>query len=238
METQFKEKAKKFNLYTKEYLPKVYTSKQVLNGSIFDYSNKVNNARLDLPDELLEQFNPVLLFKAREQQKNFSDEIELYYIEHYYTAFETPEGNIAILRYNSKNKKYYFTPYYGYFRQYQNIDHHIRLQAEKESGIKAPNYIGKFMAKKVQAWLNYCDTKINHMNSLLESTKDKNAEIERKIADFAVNSKGDVSRWSDQTQVKTKYFRVTFNHNKRSQYLYTKIEFTGNLNDVLNIESQ
>jgi len=224
-----------FNLFTREQLPPVYFSKQYLNGSTFDYSEHINSAKMDLPDECLRNFHPVLMFEAREQKKNFSEEIELYYIEHFYTIFKSPNGNLCLLRYDQRAKKYWFTPHYGYYREAQNIRHYVRERARKDAGIVEPNKIGKFTEKKVSEWLEYCDREIEFLNSLVSDVQDKNKTIERQIADFAIASGGDVSQWHNNTEVKTKNFTVIFTHDKASQYLTTKIEFNGGLNDVLRL---
>lgn len=235
MNTAQKNTAKNFNLYTSEDLPKIYTQPQILNGSTFDYSKNINDAKLDLPDALLNNFKPVLLFEAREQKKNNSEDVELYYIEHSYTSFFTPNGNIVILRYDSRNKKYYFMPHYVYFRGVQNVEFSIRERAKNEIGIKEPNYIGKFTDKKVNEWFKYCDDTIKLNEKIVSNNKDKNKEIESKIYDFALKSGGKVSKYANTTEIEIKNFRVRFDHNKGSQFLSTKIDFNGTLEDVLKL---
>jgi hypothetical protein len=235
MKTKTIEQAKVFNLYTKDDLPAIYTQPQILNGSIFDYSDKIKSATLELPDECLKGFNPALMFEARQQLKYNSKDVELYYIENHYTIFETTGGNLAMLRHDSRNKKYYFHPFFAYYRQYQFFEHYDRQKALDASGIKEPNYIGKFTSKKVNDWLKYCDDKINFMSDFVAKSDDKNHAIETKIKDFINKSGGNVQAWGENTEVKKGKFRITFAHNRRAQYLSTKIEFEGDLNDVLNL---
>lgn len=235
MKTTEKQTAASFNLYTGEDLPSIYKSEQKLGDSVFNYSERINSATMDLPDSILNEFNPVLLFEAREQKRNFSDEIELYYIENFYTCFFTPNGNICLLRFNSKNKKYYFMPHYGHYREIQNISHYKRTELLSSYNLKEPQHIGKFTAKKINDWLNYCDLLISAQNEVVKLCDDKNYQIEREIADFCVSSGGEVYKYASTTEVTLKNFIIRFDHNRNEQYLSKKITFNGDLNDVLEL---
>jgi hypothetical protein len=239
MNTMNNESAKaaalKFGLYTKNDLPEIIFKDQVVNQTVFNFSERINSAKIEIPDDCLSQFGPLLLFNVRKQENSFTGEIELHYIEHIYTAFETPGGNIAILRYDSRAKKYYLMPYYGYYRAFQDIDFYTRDKAQKERGPKEPNRIGTFTPKKISQWLEYCDAYIGFMDGEVNGAKDKNDTISEQVKDFVSKLGGKVSYWNTQTQVAVNGFRITFNHHKNTQYLETRIEFTGNVNDVLKL---
>jgi hypothetical protein len=223
-------------------MPDVYKSNQELNGSVYNYSEKINSVieKHSLPSDILSKFDYDILFDCRKQFKYNSNEVELYYIEHSYTMFLTPGGNLAMLRQNNKGKWYFF-PYYSYFTAWQKISYHIREEEIKKAGLKEPNYIGVFTEKKVSEWLKYCDDYLQLIDSVIEAKNDKNTDIEKAISDFIEKSCGKVSSWGNEertTEVQLPLFRVLFKHFKSSQYLSTEISFKGTLNDILTISNK
>ena len=128
------EKAEKFNLYSAENMPIVYKSDQNLNGNVWSYSEKISAVieKHSLPSDILTKFEHSLLFECRKQYKYNSNEVELYYIEHNYTMFLTPGGNLAMLMRNNKGK-WYLYPYYSYFSKWQKISSYIREEEIKKA---------------------------------------------------------------------------------------------------------
>lgn len=236
---KFNQHCKDFNLFTLENLPEILFETQCIRDDFkVNYTDKINSAKIETPSEILNDFGPVLLFEVREQINHFTKQTELIYIDHIYTAFCTPAGNIAILRKPSyKGDKYEFMLHYSHYRQVQNIAHYKRERAQKEANHTDPQKIGVFTHKKVLNWLEHCDKEEILNAKIVEQANDKNKEIEAQIKDFATRSGGTVTAWHDNTQVKCKYFTVIFEHNRRDQYLSTKIEYTGSLNQIIKLES-
>lgn len=233
--------AAKFNLFTAENIPAIYTQPQVLNGSTFEYASRIERDKQNytLPSEILKEFTHGLFFECKQQKRNFSEEIELYYIDHSYTLFLTPSGNLAMLR--RHKDKYTFMPYYSYLHKWQNYEYNKREKALKEAGIVEPQQIGVFTAKKIENWLNYCDSYINCINSYAAEAQGENEKIEQQIKEFISKSGGTASIYGSDptvTAVDCKMFQVRFNHYKRSQYMSHEVTFKGSLNDILSIVSK
>lgn len=231
--TTLKELTSKLNLFQFSDIPSEYISTQILSGSTYNYSEKVNND-YTLPSELLKNITHGLFWECRKQYKNSEpNEVELYYIDGSRLLFLTPKGNLVRL---CKTKdKYSFSLDYSYYHKVQNIDYYQREKAFKDSGLIEPNYIGVFTEKKINDWLNYCDAKNEIHEQIILSADSKNTEIEKEIQSFIDSVKCKVSKWSDNTEVRTDLFTVVFTHSKKSQYLSKKITFTGELTDITNI---
>jgi hypothetical protein len=126
-----KQLTENLNLYQFSDIPKEYTQKQVLNGSIFDYSEKVNN-NYTLPDEMLKKYNFGLFWECRKQYTNADpNKVELYYIEHSRLLFLSPKGNLLRLV-KDRNNKYIFSLDYSHYKEIQKISHYTREQAIKK----------------------------------------------------------------------------------------------------------
>lgn len=232
---KFKDEAKKFNLYLREDVPSIYLKDQILNGSKFNYSYRIERDEKAnvLPDLILSSFEHGLFYECRVQFKNFTNEPELYYIEHSYILFLTPKGRLAMIKHHKG--KYHFSPYYGYFRQWQQINYHVRNEAIEKAGLKEPNKIGVFSVKKIAEWLNYCDQYIDLMIEYTDSVEHKNKDIEKQIQGYIDSIGGRVDKWQNTTEISKDNFRITLTHYKESQYLDVKIVYSGNINDVIGI---
>ena len=119
----------------------------------------------------------------------------------------------------------------------QNIAHHKKEAAIKESGIKEPNSIGVFTDKKINDWFEYLDKLVDVHNAILSQAKDKNAEIEAEIQTFINSVKCTVQKRDTKTWVYTKHFEVIFTHHKGEMWLSTEIKYKGKLNEVTAIEN-
>ena len=230
--------AAKFNLFTAENLPEVYKSPQYLNGSTFEYIGRVERDLQNniLPSDVLKEFIHGLFFECKQQKRNFSEEIELYYIDHSYRLFLTPAGNLAMLKHHKG--KYTFFPYYSYHHKWYNIEYNKRVKALEVAGVVEPQQIGVFTPKKVQSWLNYCDSYINCLYSFAAEAQTENEKIQQKINDFIEKSGGKASTWGNDPKITTvdcKLFQVRFNHYERSQYMSHEVTFKGGFLDVLDI---
>lgn len=224
------------NLFQLCDIPKEYTQQQVLNGSTWNCSEKVNNNYV-LPSEILQKYEHGLFWECRKQFKNSEPkEVELYYIEHSRVLFLSPKGNLLRLV-KDRNNKYSFSLDYSHYRDIQNISHYKREEAFKKSGLKEPNLIGVFNDKKIIDWFNYCDSEAELNKEIVLNANDKNSQIEAEIKNFIDSVKCNVSKWHDKTEVKTNLFTVFFTHDKKSQYLSKEIKFNGGLNDVIRLSN-
>ena len=231
--TILNQKCAELNLFTFGNIPTQWTKPQKLGDSTFDYSEKVNN-NYTLPSEILYKYEHGLFWDCRKQLKNNSNEVELYYIERSQILFLSPKGNLV--RLISYKGKYSFSPDYSHFREVERVSHYKRKDIYEKSGLKEPNNIGVFTEKKINEWLEYCDNLIDLNKSIVEGANDKNKQIEQQIENFINSVKCNVQKWSNNTDVVTEHFRVTFTHDKQSQYLSKKIEFKGTLEDIQRIE--
>jgi hypothetical protein len=221
------------NLFTFSDIPKEYTQKQILNGSTFDYSERVNN-NFVLPSEILNKYEHDLFWECKKQYKNEAPaKVELYYIEHSRLLFLSPKGNL--LRLINNKGKFYFSLDYSHYKDVQNVCWEQREKAKKESGLIEPNYIGVFTEKKINDWLNYCDAEHELNKQIVFNAQDKNSQIEKEIQTFIDSVKCNFSTYHDKTRVETQFFSVTFTHDKKSQYLSKEIRFNGKLEDVVKI---
>jgi hypothetical protein len=232
-----KNKAAELNLYVSNEIPKEYTQSQILNGSTFDYSDKVNN-NYTLPSEILQKYEHGLFWECRKQYTNTEpQQVELYYIEHSRLLFLSPKGNLLRLVKDRQNK-YSFSLDYSHYKEVQKVSYNTRILAQKESNLIEPNKIGVFTDKKIIDWLNYCDKEAELNNKIVQESNNKNKDIEAEIQNFINSVPCKVSKWDNKTDIQTKYFRVLFTHDKSSQYLSKQITFSGLLTDIINIENK
>jgi hypothetical protein len=223
------EKAKEFNLFTREELPSMLFDVQPnLN---YSYREKIDDAKINLPSDLLNKYNPTLLFQVKDSY-NYKNEYDYTYLDHIYTIFETPKGNLALMR--GDKGKYSFFPFYGYFRL-GDINYNTNREL-KESGIKEPNRIGVFSDKKIIEWLNFVDLKIE----LLKSIKDRNTKANDKIKEDIERIKNEiggkiVSAYKGNTIIEKEGFLIEIEHDKSCSYLSTKIRYRGDIEKLINL---
>ena len=221
----------KMGLYSKDTLPKEYTSRQMIKGSVFDYSYKV--VEIGIINEVLREFEPVTMFSAYEQKNNFSNEVELFVVEHSYLCFLTPKGRIAKL--GMYDGKHHFFPAYWYYGLMRNVDTYKRREYAQE--VKGPNKIGVFTRKKVHDWLEYCDKEVDRIEKVCEAAEAKNAEIRQRIAQIIHNAGKDarVTKGDNWLRIDLGKFRIMLTHNISAQHLSIETEFLGNHNDAFEL---
>ena len=200
-------------------------------------THKLNREYEPIPDFLLnlEGYEVGHFFECKIQDEG--TEKELYHIGDSTSILIKKKGSDIILRLSKSwsTKKYTFHLDYKILNKYQGINYDIKNRKLKE--LKEPNGIGVFTTKKVNDWFQYNTEYLNILETLLTEIEDGNAKIEREIADFCVNLKGaEVSKYQNITDVNSPLFRVRFTHYKDQKYLNTKIEFKGNLQDILDLQ--
>ena len=232
--TTLKNITSKLNLFQYSNIPLEYLQKQVLNGSIFDYSSKVNND-FTLPSKLLEKYEHGLFWECGKRYNN-SNVVELYYIEHSRLLFLSPNGNLVRLVKTYNSDKYSFALDYSHYTAINQYSHYIRDKAIKESKIIEPNKIGVFTEKKICNWLTYLDKLATVHKKIIDSSNNRNIEIQNEIQTFIDSINCKVSKYQEITDVTTALFTVRFTHNKKEQYLSKTISFTGSLDDIIKIQ--
>lgn len=216
------------NLFTVENIPLRYKTDS------YDHRIKIGNR--DIP-EYLKAYKGIEigLFYECKQDTDYQGKIS-YYIDHSYVILKSTGNDILIMLRQDRNNKYTLHPYYSHLHKYQNISYHLR--EEKLKGLKEPNLIGVFSDKKVNDWLIYCAEYIRLMDELYNEVNGKNEAIEEKIKSFIQSIPGcKVSTYHNKTDIDTKYFCIRFEHFKDQNYLSTKIEFKGKLEDITKIET-
>jgi hypothetical protein len=227
---KLQKEAAKYGYFDAETMPAQYLQPQKTDSGFgVDYSELFKSSKAAYPDEVLKTFTSGLFFRCYEQKKNFADEVELYVMERPTMLYLTPEGRVVVLR-HSKGK-------YDFFLLW---DYRMKLttrQAEQAEAIKAagllePNKIGIFTRKKVESWLEYCDKVYSVIHEHNSETDKKNAEIRAGIMDFIHKTGGNFSEYNGNIYADCGPFRIAFEHDKASANLYTKIEYSGTLEQV------
>lgn len=158
-----------------------------------------------------------------------------YYVDHHYTLGKKADSE-AVLMLMQADKKYYFYPLYNTIYKYRGISHYIKEQALK--AIAEPNRIGVFTEKKVLDWFTYNDQYLAILENVLGEINGKNAEHEKKIADFIKSVPGcKVSAYEVKTWITTHFFQIIFTHNKAERYLSYEVTYKGTLTDITRIEA-
>lgn len=229
--------AAKFNLCTFENLPNEYKGIQTLSESFSrDYSEMFKDSKplppVGFPDSI-----PVYCYlELRKQYKNFTNEVELYYIDHSYTIYETPKGRLALSR-TTKGKTSFY-PYYGYFAKFQNIDYHLREELLKPFNLVEPNQIGKFTEKKVLDWLQYVDLYIDAMEQVLSQFEEKLNQKKSEFDSIIEQFKGcDITRSKEGNTcwIQTPLFYIVLELNPKTNYISKKIDYRGSIQDAAKI---
>lgn len=167
---------------------------------------------------------------------NYNGEIS-YYIEHVYEIYKAKDNEILLMLKADNKGKMYLYPHYAHLHKYQGISYHKRNEATKE--LKEPNKIGVFTDNKVLAHLEYCASYIATMDALFNEVDGENERLQGVINSFAEKMEkqgAKIRRWSGvQVDVETDIFRVYFKIHTDTNYLETKISFTGGLCDIVQI---
>lgn len=176
-----------------------------------------------------------VFMEVRQQKKNFSDEHELYYVDHEYILVKLEDSD-TILQLMCNKGKYYFYPLYSIVNK---LTHKMTSQQRQEAikGLKQPNLIGVFTLNKIKQWFEYCAEYINRLETKKKEIESKNNDNQTIIDNFiaGIKTEKNVSQWNNTTRVYTKYFNVTFEILDNGAYLSKKIDYVGNLEDTLKL---
>jgi hypothetical protein len=217
---KLKQLAKEFDLYTEEDIPSAYKNEQS--------NHFIKIGRKPLTFEM-QGFEIGLFFECAKDRTH---------AENSYFLIKANDCDLLCMVRQDRNNKYYLHPYYGLFRKFQNMYYAEKEKYAKE--LKEPNQMGVVTAKKLTDWVNYCAQYIaKHEQALAEHTH-KNEAIERKI-NKAIEClpSADVYKSKDMglIEIKTKRFVIEYRWQKDRAYLSTKIDFKGNVSDVILIEN-
>lgn len=222
--------AAKFGYFDAASIPAQYLKRQTLNNEFsIDYSELVSSSKPEYPDELLKGYTSGLFFKCYEQKNSFSGNTELFVVDRPTMFFLTPAGRIVLL--SSYKGKYDFFLLWDY-RQKLTTNYTEQAKAIKAAGLVEPNKIGVFTRKKIDTWLEYCDKVYNAIHEQNSETDKKNAEIRAEIMEFIKNTRGNFSEHSGNIYADCGPFCITFEHDRQSASLYTKIQYKGTLEQI------
>lgn len=160
------------------------------------------------------------------------------YIEGVELFIKHIDSNIVMtMRHNGKNKYTFFPAWFQMFKSH-NISSHQRTKAVE--AINIPNSIGVFTEKKMFEWVKYCENYVSALNNALNEVENKNNDLEKEIESFIKSLQGDckVERWAKYTIVQTSFFIVEFSIDKSCGYLSKKIQFNGNLKEIISITNK
>jgi len=235
--------AANYNYFTLDAIPQnVLSDKWFIDDLQFKESQA---QKIQIPETLLNCKNiEVGIFaKVRQQFKNnFKDEIkehDLFYIDNFYIlVFDSKTNFICQLMTVECGPKKQFSlyPLHEVMNLLQKNSSYEQTKTFLEP-IKKPNYIGVFTEKKVQSWLTYCAELIQATEDCKLSIENKGNENKLKIENTIKALPGcKVERYNNYTILTTKLFSIDFELQNNGAYLRQKIEFRGNLKDIINLE--
>lgn len=231
------EKAAKFGYYQFENLPE-----HVKRDSWFNerYSNPEKWEKWVAPDFFNTSKYEVGIFaKVRTQYKNFSDEIELYYIDYFVILlFDDSIDFPLIMRNDWRTKKYHFYPVYELINKLT-----LKISHEQQkpflSEIKEPNKIGVFSDKKIADWVEYCRgyvLALEKCNNTITNKKTENQKYIDSVVDSMPGAK--IEKHNNYTIIGNGLFRIEFALLENGAYLQKKIEFKGTIEDIVKLHNE
>jgi len=231
------EKAAKFGYYQFENLPE-----HVLRDSWFNerYSNPDKWERWAAPDFFgTSRYEVGIFARVRSQYKNFSDEIELYYIDCFVILlFDDSLDFPLVMKNDWRTKKYIFYPVYELVNKFR-LNASYAQQKPFLDEIKKPNNIGVFSDKKIAAWVEYCREYVLALEKCNDTITGKRTENQKYI-DSVVNSMpgAKIEKYSNYTIIENGIFRIEFALLKNGAYLQKKIEFNGTIEDIVKLHNE
>lgn len=232
-----KQLAAEINCYPVNEMPLHYFENEYFKNN-FEHATNKSYDKKEIPEFLLNMPNIEvgIFFEVKRQNKNFSDELDCYYIEHSYIFCKHVNSeNVCLLRQDSRNKKFSFMPNFTALNKFNGVSNYERREALKD--IKEPNLIGVFTEKKVIDWLNYCDLYIEALNNLKNGISNKVEDAQIEVNNFiaSLNGKCKVSKWDNSTQVETAFFTITFKIDKSNGYLSQTLRPNVTIADITKI---
>ena len=231
------EKAAKIGYYQFENLPE-----HVKNNPYFkeNYLNPEKWEKWVAPDFFNTSKYEIGMFaKVRTQYKNFSDEIELYYIDYFVILlFDDSLDFPLIMKNDWRTKKYHFHPVYELINK---LTLKISYEQQKPflAEIKKPNKIGVFSDKKLADWVEYCREYVFALEKCNDTITGKKTENQKYI-DSVVNSMlgAKIDTHKNYTTIENKLFRIEFALLENGAYLQKKIEFKGAIEDIIKLHNE
>lgn len=231
------EKAAKFGYYQFENLPE-----HVKNDPYFKENclNPEKWGKWLAPDFFNTSKYEVGMFaKVRTQYKNFSDDIELYYIDYFAILLLDDSLDFPIIMKNDwRTKKYTFYPVYELINKFSSK---ISYEQQKPflAEIKEPKKIGVFSDKKIADWIEYCREYVLALEKCNDTISSKKTENQKYI-DSVINSMpgAKIEKHNNYTIIKNRIFRIEFALLKNGAYLHKKIEFTGTIEDIVKLHNE
>jgi len=231
------EKAAKFGYYQFENLPE-----HVLRDSWFNerYSNPDKWEKWAAPDFFNTSRYEIGMFaKVRTQYKNFSDEIELYYIEKFNVLlFDDSLDFPLIMKDDWRTKKYIFYPVYELVDKLR-----LKISYDQQKPfldeIKKPNNIGVFSDKKIAAWVEYCRSYVSALEKCNDTITNKKIENQKYIDSVVDSMPGaKIGKHNNYTIIENRLFRIEFALLENGAYLQKKIEFKGTIEDIVKLHTK
>lgn len=180
-----------------------------------------------------------VFMNVKQQLKNFTNEHELYYIDHSYILVKV-EGHERIYQLMCYKYKYSLYPMYKDVNILtKNVNHYQRSEALKE--LKEPNNIGVFTFSKLKAHAEYCDKMMEVFKRLNEGNNNKKEENLKIVNDFISNTKNAIVQKSNDGNsfwIDTPNFSIKLELQDNGRYLSKNITYKGNLDRISEIESK
>lgn len=124
----------------------------------------------------------VTIYEVREQKKNFSDELEFWFLERIFVCLKNVEtGRLYDVRKERDGKFVLYTSYV-----YYDWARGQRLKNFKTDAV-APNRIGVANRKKMQAWFDYLDGIEKQKDGYIAESESNRLEFLKKLEGLDVN---------------------------------------------------
>jgi hypothetical protein len=228
-----KQIAATFNMYQVDNIPTNVLKDDYFKSNLDWYKERFEKRKNPLPN--MAGIESGVFMEIKQQKKNFSEEHDLYFVDHEYILVKLDNSDTILQLMCNKNKYHFYILYSVANQLTHKMSHEQRKDALK--GLKEPNSIGVFTLNKIKQWFEYCKeytTRLEGKKISIENEKNSNQTIiDNFIAGIKTEKK--ISTYQNRTYIDTKYFYVTFEILDNGSYLSKKIEYRGNLEDTLNI---
>lgn len=105
--------------------------------------------------------------------------------------------------------------------------------------IETPNKYKALHVNKVAKWIECREQQYDYLQGIVKERKAENQRIENQINE-TIKSLGNprVEIYQNKTYVYAPLFEIIFDHSKKAAHLTTQIKFTGNIQDVINLQKK
>lgn len=181
-------------------------------------------------------FDVGVFAEVRSQKKNFSDEIELYFVDHFKVLLFADELDYPLMvQRENRTNKYYLYPINNVVNKLQRSTNYDQRKPYLDA-IKEPCKIGVYSDKKVIAWINYCAEYINALqacNDAISGRKKEHESCIKSVIDSLPTA--NVQQHQNTTYITTKYFEIKFEIRDNGNYLHKQVHFIGKIEDIIKI---